>query len=108
MASWLAAPAPIGGLDFVSKDAAAVGAFVAKNPAQMLDDVFNVAYASNPNAKANIAREESELKINFHQDLADILGGQITVALDGPLLPTPSWKVLAPSYNPYRFQPTLH
>ncbi len=107
MASWLAAPAPIGGLDFVSKDAAAVGAFVAKNPAQMLDDVFNVAYASNPNAKANIAREESELKINFHQDLADILGGEITVALDGALLPTPSWKVVAEVYNPERLQSTI-
>jgi hypothetical protein len=100
MASWLAAPAPIGGLSFVSKDAAAVGAFVAKSPAQMLDDVVNLAYATNPNAKDEIAQSESKLKISYHQDLADTLGGEVTFALDGPILPTPAWKVIAEVYNP--------
>jgi ferric-dicitrate binding protein FerR (iron transport regulator) len=107
MASWLAAPAPIGGLSFVSQDAAAVGAFVAKSPAQMVDDVFNLAYATSPNAKEDIARSESELKISYHQDLADTLGGEITFALDGPLLPTPAWKVIAEVYNPGRLQSTI-
>ncbi|HYW73654.1 MAG TPA: FecR domain-containing protein, partial [Pyrinomonadaceae bacterium] len=107
MASWLAAPAPIGGLSFVSKDAAAVGAFVAKSPAQMLDDVFNLAYATNPNAKEEIARSESNLKISYHQDLADTLGGEVTFALDGPILPTPAWKVIAEVYNPGRLQSTI-
>ena len=67
LASWLAAPAPIGGLDFVSKDAGAVAAFISKNPADMLDDVLNIANASDTNASANLARGESELKIQFHQ-----------------------------------------
>lgn len=107
LASWLAAPAPIGGLDFVSKDAALTAAFVAKNPAQMLDDVFSLATASNPNAKAEIAKGESALKINFHQDLADTLGGEVTFALDGPLLPTPAWKVVVEVYNPGRLQSTI-
>ena len=107
MASWLAAPAPIGGLSFVSKDAAAVGAFVAKSPAQMLDDVFNLAYATNPNAKDEIAQSESKMKISYHQDLADTLGGEVTFALDGPILPTPAWKVIAEVYNPGRLQSTI-
>ena len=79
LASWLAAPAPIGGLDFVSKDAGAVAAFISKNPADMLDDVLNIADASGKNASAKIAQGESELKISFHQDLADTLGGEVTI-----------------------------
>jgi hypothetical protein len=107
LASWLAAPAPIGGLDFVSKDAGAVAAFVSKNPGDMLDDVLNIANASDTNASANIARGESELKIRFHQDLADTLGGEVTFALDGPILPTPSWKVVAEVRDPGRLQSTI-
>ena len=107
LASWLASPAPIGGLDFVSKDAGAVAAFVSKNPADMLDDVLNIANASDTNASANIARGESELKIRFHQDLADTLGGEVTFALDGPILPTPSWKIVAEVHDPGRLQSTI-
>ena len=73
---WLATPAPIGSLNCVSKEAGAVAAFVSKNPADMLDDVLNLANSSDGNASANIARGESELKIRFHQDLADTLGGE--------------------------------
>jgi hypothetical protein len=107
LASWLAAPAPIGGLDFVSKDAGAVAAFISKNPADMLDDVLNIANASDQHAAANLARGESELKIRFHQDLADTLGGEVTLALDGPILPTPSWKIVAEVKDPGRLQSTI-
>ena len=107
LASWLAAPAPIGGLNFVSKDAGAVAAFISKNPADMLDDVLNIANASGANASANVASGESELKIRFHQDLADTLGGEVTVALDGPILPTPSWKIVAEVKDPGRLQSTI-
>jgi hypothetical protein len=107
LASWLAAPAPIGGLDFVSKDAGAVAAFISKNPADMLDDVLNIANSSDTNASANLARGESELKIQFHRDLADTLGGEVTIALDGPILPTPSWKIVAEVKDPGRLQSTI-
>ena len=108
MASWLAAPAPIGGLDYVSKDAAAAGAFIAKNPSQMLDDVLTIAFTANPNAENELNQLQSELKINLHQDLVDTLGGEITFALDGPLLPTPSWKIVAEVYDPVRLQATMN
>src|SRR5262249_28129855 len=75
LASWLAAPAPIGGLDFVSQDAGAAAAFISKSPSAMLDDVLSIANSSNNNAAENISRTESELKIKLHQDLADTLGG---------------------------------
>jgi hypothetical protein len=107
LASWLAAPAPIGGLDFVSKDAGIAAAFIAKSPSAMLDDVLNLANASDENAAEHIARGESELKIRFHQDLADTLGGEVTFALDGPILPTPSWKIIAEVHDPNRLQATI-
>lgn len=108
MASWLAAPAPIGGLDYVSPNAAAVGAFLAKSPAKMLDDALNIAFTVSPNAEDRISQLESELKINLHQDLVDTLGGEITFALDGPILPTPSWKIVAEVYNSSRLQATIN
>jgi FecR-like protein/uncharacterized protein DUF3352/putative zinc finger protein len=104
LASWLGAPAPIGGLDFVSKDAGAAAAFIAKSPSQMLDDILSLAGASG---QADFAKGESELKIQFHQDLADTLGGEVTFALDGPILPTPSWKMIVEVYNPGRLQATI-
>jgi hypothetical protein len=106
-ASWLAAPAPIGGLDFVSKDAGAAVAFIAKSPSQMLDDVLSIAATSNAHAQDNVAKVESTLNIQLHQDLADTLGGEATFALDGPILPTPSWKVVLEVYNPGRLQSTI-
>jgi hypothetical protein len=104
IASWLAAPAPIGALDFVSKDAGAAAALIAKNPSQMLDDILSIA---GDNATADMSKGESELKIRFRQDIADTLGGEVAFALDGPILPTPSWKVVLEVYSPGRLQSTI-
>jgi FecR-like protein/putative zinc finger protein len=106
-ASWLAAPAPIGGLDFVSKDAGLAGAFIAKSPSQMLDDVLAIGSASDSHAREHLAEAESKLNIRLRQDLADTLGGEVTFALDGPILPTPAWKVVLEVYNPGRLQSTI-
>jgi hypothetical protein len=73
----------------------------------MLDDVLKIAYASNESAAEKVARGESELKIRFHQDLADTLGGEVTFALDGPILPTFSWKIIAEVHDPGRLQSTI-
>jgi hypothetical protein len=107
LASWLAAPAPIGGLDFVSKDAGAAAAFISKSPSAMLDDVLTLINTANADAAEHVARGESELKIRLHQDLADTLGGEVTFALDGPILPTPSWKVIVEVHDPNRLQSTI-
>jgi predicted anti-sigma-YlaC factor YlaD len=107
IASWLAEPAPIGGLDYVSKDAGAVAAFVTKSPAKMLDDILGMVYSKNPNAQDAVAEGEAALKIKLHQDQADTLGGEVTLALDGPVLPTPSWKVIAEVNDPVKLQATI-
>src|SRR6266481_5665207 len=99
IASWLAAPAPMGSLDYVSSNAGAAVSFVAKQPALMLDDIFSTIGASDPNFSQSLAQTNSELGLNLRDDLASALGGELTLALDGPVLPTPSWKAVVEVNN---------
>ena len=99
IASWLAAPAPMGSLDYVSSNAGAAVSFVAKQPALMLDDIFSTIGASDPNFNQSLAQTNSELGLNLRDDLASALGGELTLALDGPVLPTPSWKAVVEVNN---------
>ncbi|HXJ06775.1 MAG TPA: FecR domain-containing protein [Candidatus Acidoferrum sp.] len=94
IASWLAPPAPMGSLDYVSSNAGAAVSFVAKQPALMLDDLFSTIGANDPNFSQNLAKTNSELGLDLRNDLASALGGEMTLALDGPVLPTPSWKAI--------------
>jgi len=100
LASWLAAPAPIGGLDFVSPDAHAVAAFAVKEPTAMLDDLLSLAGSDD----GSFAEIEAELGLSLRQDVAAPLGGEVVVALDGPVLPEPSWKAVLEVYDPARLQ----
>jgi FecR protein/Putative zinc-finger len=94
IASWLAAPAPMGSLDYVSANAGAAVSFVAKQPALMFDDLFSAIGARDPDVNKGLAEANAELGLNIRDDLASALGGEITIALDGPVLPTPSWKAI--------------
>src|SRR5262249_51554651 len=40
-------------------------------------------------------------------DIASTLGGELTISADGPLLPTPSWKVAIEVNDPVRLQTSL-
>ena len=94
IASWLAAPAPVGSLDYVSANAGAAFSFVAKQPALMFDDLFSTLGASDPNFGKDLAETNAELGLDIRNDLVSALGGEVTIALDGPVLPTPSWKAI--------------
>ncbi len=107
VASWLAAPAPIRALDFVSADATVAGAAVVKNPAALLDDVFSLAGGSNADFLAHVAEFESATGVSLRDDLAGPLGGEIAFAVDGPMLPNPSWKAVLEVYDPARFEQAI-
>jgi hypothetical protein len=94
IASWLAAPAPMGSLDYVSANAGAAVSFVGKQPTLMLDDLSSIFGASDANFKQSLAEANAELGLDVRNDLASALGGEMTLALDGPVLPTPSWKMI--------------
>lgn len=107
IASWLAAPAPMGSLDFFSPNAQAVGAFVFKSPALLLDDVLSLARIDDPRAERGLAELESKLDLRVRADVAETLGGEVALALDGPLLPTPAWKLALEVYDPVRLQTSI-
>ena len=83
IASWIAAPAPMGTLDFISPDATFAASFVVNNPAALLAQLPATAFTQIQNSTG----------VNNGNDIAATLGGEMTVAIDGPLLPTPSWKI---------------
>jgi hypothetical protein len=104
IASWLAAPAPIGSLDFVSADAGIAAGFVSKDPAQMLDDILQMASATDAKMAEHLAELNSKLNLNVRDDLAAAFGGDATVALDGPILPKPAWKFIVQVNDASRVQ----
>jgi len=61
----------------------------------------------DPKALADLERIEQEQGIDLRTDLAEPLGGEIAIALDGPLAPKPSFKVVVEVYDPARLQQTL-
>ena len=107
IASWLAAPAPMGSLDYVSSNAGAAISFVAKQPALMFDDIFSTIGTNDPDFRQGLARTNAELGVDLRNDLASALGGEVTLALDGPVLPTPSWKAVIEVNKPGALQVTI-
>jgi hypothetical protein len=104
VASWLAAPAPSRALEFVSPDAQFAVAGLTKSPAAMFDDLLAAVRAKGSDqATAKLAEVESKLGLSLRDDLAASLGGDFAIALDGPLLPKPSWKIVVELVDPSRF-----
>jgi ferric-dicitrate binding protein FerR (iron transport regulator) len=105
--SWLAAPGPMGALEFVSARAEVAAAFVIKSPALILDDIVGIASVGDAGTRQAVADLEAKLDLRLREDIAETLGAEIAFALDGPLLPTPAWKVIVEVYDPARLQASL-
>ncbi|PWU08363.1 MAG: hypothetical protein C5B51_07995 [Terriglobia bacterium] len=93
IAAWLAAPSSLGALDYVTPQAALVMGFAVANPAA----AFNQMSVKLPQPEAG----------ELERDLAASLGGEIALAMDGPVFPVPSWKLVAEVYDPARFQSAI-
>ena len=107
IAAWLAAPAPMGSLDYITSDAAFLAAFVVTDPAAILDQSLGMVPSLKEGADKAMADARRQTGADVHSDLVSSLGGEFALALDGPLLPTPSWKLIAEVYDPVRFQTAL-
>ena len=94
IASWIAAPAPMGTLDFISPDATFAASFVVNNPAALLKQL----------PVSTFTEIQKETGVDVTNDIAATLGGEMTIAVDGPLLPSPSWKVAVEVNNPTRLE----
>jgi len=97
VAGWLSAPAPMGAAEFISPDAAFAAAAIVKRPEAVLAEALSWMGPVD----ANVVTEGDLASL---RGLAATMGGDVAFALDGPLLPIPSWKVVIEVYDPAGFQ----
>jgi hypothetical protein len=103
VAAWLAAPAPMGSLSFFSPDANMAAAFAVKSPVSILDELLSV----NPEMAQHLAEAQAKHGFDVRNDLVAPMGAEFALGLDGPVLPSPSWKLVAEVYDPARLQQTF-
>ncbi|PYS98270.1 MAG: hypothetical protein DMF63_16585 [Acidobacteria bacterium] len=107
VASWLAAPGSMGALDFISPNANVATAFVVKEPALLVDDLLGFMETVQPDVRHQMAEIEKSQGFSIRNDFAAPLGGEFAFAIDGPILPTPSWKVILEVYDQAKLQNTF-
>jgi hypothetical protein len=107
IAAWLAPPAPMGSLEYVSPDAHFAAGFVMKDMSDLVDETFELIEGANPDGREQLARFETEQGIDVRRDFAATLGGEFAIALDGPVLPSPSLLVVVQVYDAPRLEQTL-
>jgi hypothetical protein len=69
----------------------------------LLDELLSMS----PDFAAELAKAEAEYHFDLRTDLAEPLGGEIALGVDGPLLPKPSWKLVAEVYDPVKLEQTF-
>jgi hypothetical protein len=105
--SWLAQPGPMGSLEYISPDANLVAGFVIKNPTAVVDDLLRVFNSVCPDLNKHLDELEKNHGLNVRNDFAAPLGGEYAFAIDGPILPTPSWKLVFQVNDPGHLQQTF-
>jgi len=108
VASWLAAPGPLGSLDFLSPKAVIAGAVRLKDPALIFVDLKDIATAQNPNALAALAQMEQGLKVSLGDDLLSRLSGEIAYEADNVPSTRPAWRAILKVNDPDHLQATLN
>jgi len=104
LASWITTPGPIGSLEFVSPDASFAMAVVTRNPRDLLSELLAALGTQASDALSTI---QQNLGVNPVDDIAGTLGGEGTIAVDGPLLPIPSWKIAIEVNDPARLESSI-
>jgi hypothetical protein len=102
--SWLAQPAPMGSLEYISPDANVVAGFVVKNPTALVDDLLGVLNKVSPDLNKKLAELQTDHGLDLRKDFAAPLGGEYAFAIDGPILPVPSWKLVFEVNDPAHLQ----
>ena len=105
--SWLAQPGPMGALEFISPDANVVAAFVVKEPVALVDDLLGALEKVQPDLRRQLSDLQTQHGLDVRKDFAAPLGGEFAFTIDGPLLPTPSWKMIFEVYDQAKMQQTF-
>ncbi|MEQ8954718.1 MAG: hypothetical protein RL120_11345, partial [Gammaproteobacteria bacterium] len=86
----IAEPAPMGSLEFFSTDTTMVGAMLLRDPMSFIDEFGPLEIGDGIDAQA---------ELELFMSVLGVLGGEFALGLDGPALPTPSWKVVLEAYD---------
>ena len=105
--SWLADPGPMGSLEYISPDANVVAGFVVRDPVKLVDDLLGVIETVSPDLRKNLDKQQADRGLDIRKDIAAPLGGEFAFAIDGPILPTPSWKMVFEVNDSAHLQQTL-
>jgi type IV pilus assembly protein PilA len=106
--AWLAPPAALGSLDFISPSPVAVASLKLKNPAEIYDDVRALSTASNPNSFAMVDAFEHSLNISVRNDVLGQLGGEITGELVSYLPQQAVWRAVLSVKDSAKLQQSLN
>lgn len=87
---WLDNPGPMGSLEFFSTDTTFVAAALLKEPNAILEELGPIDLPDDFDAQA---------ELDLFYSVMSVLGGEVAFGLDGPTLPTPSWKVVIEAYD---------
>jgi ferric-dicitrate binding protein FerR (iron transport regulator) len=107
LASALSEPAPIGAVELLSPETTAAAAAALREPADLAEELLGLFEELFPGFAERRAELEESQGLRIVEDLAAPLGGDVAVALDGPMLPVPAWKLVAEVYDPPRLQHTI-
>ncbi len=99
MMNWLAEPATMSSLEFVSAGAHFAASVVSRDPIDIFDEFLEIANTHGEDASLELREAQQELGIDLRNDLAGAFGGEVTWALDGSFSPD-SWKLIAEVYDP--------
>ena len=80
---------------------------VIKNPRSIMEEIFKMIGSGEPNFTQHLAEFEAKTGVNVLNDMAAPLGGEVTMAFDGPMIPTPRWKLIVEVYDPATLQSTI-
>ncbi|MXX75380.1 MAG: hypothetical protein F4Y77_08250 [Holophagales bacterium] len=107
MVSWLSEPGTNGALDFFSPDASFVAAGVIEDPLTIYDEFLDFIAGLGGEMDAPPAEIESELSMSIRTDFLEHLGGEYAAGIDGPVLPSPTWKAVASVYDAEALQNSI-
>ena len=105
VAAWLRDPSSMGSLEFFSSETQFVQAILIEEPSRILDDIERFAAQHEGNEGDDFDDLEAELNaigLSLRDDILGTLSGEIAVGIDGPMIPTPSWKVVVEVYDENR------
>jgi len=105
--AWLAQPGPMRSIEYISPDANIAAGFVIKNPTAVVDDLLSVINSVCPDLNKHLEDLEKNHGLNLRNDIAAPLGGEYAFAIDGPILPIPSWKLVFQVNDPTHLQQTF-